>query len=183
MELELRNLSEPGDQISGRCPKPPRSFIGRAPSLSGCWGKIVGRSGPPTQPLCGDPSVERKHRLAPKNRKQTSLSNPHKKLCSKIIPNCPGEPLLWPPWFRFPSAVGSNPPGRNEWSKKAAHGLSRLLKTLQKHCTQKVSVANPQIGPWPGQPHPCFFQSSFRPAVLQLLEAAVEAPPSLAEER
>ena len=35
----LRNLSEPGDQISGHCPKPPRSFIGRTPSLSGCWGK------------------------------------------------------------------------------------------------------------------------------------------------
>ena len=26
-------------KVSGGCPKPPRSFIGRTPSLSGCWGK------------------------------------------------------------------------------------------------------------------------------------------------
>ena len=25
-------------KVSGGCPKPPRSFIGRTPSLSGCWG-------------------------------------------------------------------------------------------------------------------------------------------------
>ena len=27
-------------KVSGGCPKPPRSFIGRTPSLSGCWGTI-----------------------------------------------------------------------------------------------------------------------------------------------
>ena len=26
-------------QVSGRCPKPPRNFIGRTPSFSSCWGK------------------------------------------------------------------------------------------------------------------------------------------------
>ena len=25
-------------KVSGGCPKPPQSFIGRTPSLSGCWG-------------------------------------------------------------------------------------------------------------------------------------------------
>ena len=61
MEPSLRNLSKPitfhewnlhfgtGSipseplgtwcKVSGGCPKPPRSFIGRTPSLSGCWGK------------------------------------------------------------------------------------------------------------------------------------------------
>ena len=28
-------------KVSGGCPKPPRSFIGRTPSLSGCWGKAI----------------------------------------------------------------------------------------------------------------------------------------------
>ena len=28
-------------KVSGGCPKPPRSFIGRTPSLSGCWGKTL----------------------------------------------------------------------------------------------------------------------------------------------
>ena len=28
-------------KVSGRCPKPPQSFIGRTPRLSGCWGKTV----------------------------------------------------------------------------------------------------------------------------------------------
>ena len=28
-------------KVSGGCPKPPRSFIGRTPSLSGCWGKTT----------------------------------------------------------------------------------------------------------------------------------------------
>ena len=38
----MRNLAQPRGtwcKVSGGCPKPPRSFIGRTPSLSGCWGK------------------------------------------------------------------------------------------------------------------------------------------------
>ena len=31
------NLAEPGPRFRG--PKPPRSFIGRNPSFSSCWGK------------------------------------------------------------------------------------------------------------------------------------------------
>ena len=43
LKFEQRNLyAEPRGtwfEVSGGCPKPPRSFIGRTPSLSSCWGK------------------------------------------------------------------------------------------------------------------------------------------------